>query len=76
MVLSPAAAVLSNNSSVVQADKVSKKTITTYQYDTFRYDGNGKELNGFVKKNTTLPRLSGLVTIKGKNIIVLAKMFM
>lgn len=66
MALSPAATVLSNNPSVVQAAKVSKKTITTNQFDNFRYNGNGKELSGFVKKNTTLPRLSGLVTIKGK----------
>lgn len=66
MALSPAVTVLSNNSSVVQAAKVSKKTITTNQFSNFRYDGNGKELSGFIKKNTTLPRLSGLVTIKGK----------
>ncbi|EEJ72849.1 SLAP domain-containing protein [Lactobacillus ultunensis] len=68
MTLSPVAVISNNQSLTVQAaKKTSKKTITTDPVDyTDRYDGHGKLLNSLIKPNTTLPRLSGLLTIKGK----------
>lgn len=67
MAVSPAIAINSNQPSTVQAaKKVSKKTITTNDSYADRYNNKGKMLSKPIKPNTTLSRLSGLVTIKGK----------
>lgn len=67
MAVSPAVAINSNQLSTVQAaKKASKKTITTNASYADRYNSKGKMLSKPIKPNTTLSRLSGLVTIKGK----------